>query len=195
MSEFSSEARSLPELADFLDPPPHRDLSLPHVSDLIRIAMMGKDDGIDDRVEGIMAMGRIWEWVVRADVRRMCHAEGFVHMSPFTLTVDGVIGSLDGGAYRVSADPGPMTPVAVLETKLRFSRPFDDIRDYRRYMLQDKAYCHLLGVTEVWMPILHIGNRPPMAEYWWYKLRFTKIEIEENWRLLMNIKKDMEQNG
>jgi len=189
MAEFSSEMWSLSELADFLDPPAHRDLSLPHVSDLIRVAMMNGDDGIDERVEGIMAAGRIWEWAVRADVRRMCRNEGFVYMSPFSLTIDGVIGSLDGGAYRV--DSGSLTPAAVLETKLRFSKPFDDIRNYRRYMLQDKAYCHMLGVEDVWMPILHIGNRPPMAEYWWYKIKFTQIELEENWRMLVSLKGEL----
>jgi len=132
-----------------------------------------------------MALGRIWEWVVRADVKWHVENAGLIYLKPFTLECDGVIGSLDGAAYS-----GPK-PVAVLETKLRFTRSFDDIRDYRRYMLQDKAYCHMLGCLEAWMPILHVGNRPPMAEYWWYKLKFTEVEVEENWRMLMNMKGEL----
>jgi len=185
MTEFTSEARSLPELADFLDPPPPRDLSKPHVSDLIYKAMMQESDIVDQRVEGIMALGRIWEWVVRPDVERVVKEEGLIYVRPFTMECDGVIGSLDGAAYNGS------TPVAVLETKLRFSKSFGDIRDYRRYMLQDKAYCHILKCSEAWMPVLHVGNRPPMAEYWWYRLRFTEVEIEENWRMLMNMKGEL----
>ncbi len=188
MTEFKSEMMSLPDLADFLDPPVVRDLSKPHVSDLINKAMMEKEmsyEDIDGRVKGIMALGRIWEWVVRADVEREVRGKGLIYLKPFSKECDGVIGSLDGAAYD-----GP-SPVAVLETKLRFTKPFEDIRDYRRYMLQDKAYCHLLGCQEVWMPILHVGNRPPMAEYWWYKLRFTEVEVEECWRMLMNMKGEL----
>jgi len=186
MTEYRSEMMSLSKLADFLDPPVVRDLSKPHVSDLISKAMMqGNNINIDLRVEGIMALGRIWEWVVRGDVERRVRSEGLIYVKPFSMECDGVIGSLDGAAYD-----GP-SPVAVLETKLRFTKAFEDIRDYRRYMLQDKAYCHLLGVTEVWMPILHVGNRPPMAEYWWYKLRFEEVEVEENWRMLMNMKGEL----
>jgi len=184
MTEFTSEARSLPDLADFLDPPPPRDLSKPHVSDLINKAMM-EDSNIDERVEGIMALGRIWEWVVRSDVKKKVKEAGLIYVTMGPMECDGVIGSLDGAAYN-----GPV-PVAVLETKLRFSSPFKDIRDYRRYMLQIKAYCHILKVTEVWMLILHVGNRPPMAEYWWYKLKFTEVEVEENWRMLINLKGEL----
>ena len=104
---------------------------------------------------------------------------------PFTLEKDGVIGSLDGAAYS-----GP-NPVAVIETKLRFSSPFLDIRDNRRYMLQDKAYCYLLGCSEAWMPILHVQSRPPSAEYKWYRISFTQMELEENWRMLMNMKEEL----
>jgi len=184
MTEFTSETRPLPTLADFLDPPAYRDLSKPHISELIQKAMMSKNDVIDARVEGIMALGRIWEWVVRPDVKRLVEEAGLIYISPHSRECEGVIGTLDGAAYD-----GPV-PVAVLETKLRFSSPFTDIRDYRRYMLQDKAYCHLLGAVEAWMPILHVQSRPPSAEYKWYRIRFTQVEIEENWRMLMNIRDD-----
>jgi len=183
MTEFTSEAISLPSLADFLDPPAPRS-SKPHVSDLIHKAMMDKSN-IDERVEGIMALGRIWEWVVRPDVERVLREAGLIYVRMGPMECDGVIGSLDGAAYD-----GP-TPVAVIETKLRFSRMFEDIRDYRRYMLQTKAYCHILKCSEAWMPILHVGNSPPMAEYWWYKLKFTEVEVEENWRMLINLKEEL----
>ena len=184
MTEFTSEARSLPDLADFLDPPSARNLSKPHVSGLIQKAMM-QESNLDARVEGIMALGRIWEWLVRPDVERRVESAGFIYLKPFTMECDGVIGSLDGAAYD-----GPV-PKAVIETKLRFSPPFKDIRDYRRYMLQVKAYCHMLGCLQARMPILHVGNRPPMAEYWWYKLKFTEVEVEENWRMLINLKGEL----
>lgn len=184
MTEFTSEARPLPELADFLDPPAARSCKL-HVSDLIHKAMMQPASNIDERVEGIMALGRIWEWVVRTDVERTVKEAGLIYVRMGPMECDGVIGTLDGAAYN-----GP-TPVAVIETKLRFSSMFKDIRDYRRYMLQTKAYCYILRCLEAWMPILHVGNRPPMAEYWWYKLRFTEVEVEENWRMLMNMKGEL----
>lgn len=185
MTEYTSETRSLPDLADFLDPPAYRNLSKPHVSDLIQKAMMTNYSDRDERVEGIMALGRIWEWVVRADVKMLCEEEGLTYLGPFVLEKDGVIGSLDGAAFRNGI------PVAVIETKLRFSPPFKDIRDYRRYMLQDKAYCDMLQCSEAWMPVLHIGNRPPMADYRWYRLQFTQIELEENWRMLMNMREEL----
>ena len=185
MTEFTSETRSLSKLADFLDPPAYRDLSKPHVSELISKAMMDKRNDIDERVEGIMALGRIWEWIVRPDIKKRVEEVGLIFVPPHTRECDGVIGSPDGAAYD-----GPV-PVAVVETKLRFSAPFVDVRDQRRYMLQDKAYCYLTGCKEVWMPILHVQSGPPSAEYRWYRIGFSEVELEENWRLLMNMKGEL----
>jgi len=97
VTEFTSEAVSLPNLADFLDPPASRDLSKPHVSDLISKAMM-QDSNIDERVEGIMALGRIWEWVVRTDVERVLKEAGLIYVRMGPMECDGVVGSLDGAA-------------------------------------------------------------------------------------------------
>ena len=122
---------------------------------------------------------------MRPDVKRRLEEVGLIYVPPHTRECEGVIGSLDGAAYD-----GPV-PVAVIETKLRFSSPFLDIRDYRRYMLQDKAYCYLLGCSEAWMPILHVQSRPPSAEYKWYRISFTQVELEENWNMLLNMRGEL----
>ena len=175
-------------LSEVLDPPGERATDKAHVTDLIARVLgdkRGDFASLPQNVHNIMAMGRIWESVVRVDVAKAALDVGLVPSGPQVLELDGIIGSLDGSVCDL--EHGMVIPKCVVEVKCRFS-PASNPRDNKRYMYQGKSYCWMLGVEELWMPILNISTRPPNAEYVLYKMRFSRLELEENWRMLVNMK-------
>tara|TARA_R100001086_G_scaffold174937_1_gene96225 strand:- start:127 stop:723 length:597 start_codon:yes stop_codon:yes gene_type:complete len=190
---MDSELHSMPDLADLLDPPGFRDPSKPHVTDLIyAIENIGKEEkpfdyeALPGNVKNIMAMGRIWEYLALQDMI-MKAAQSLVPVPNLTLEVDGIIGSLDMALYQ----PDELTRKAqvVVEVKARFSPPREDFpTGNQRYMRQVKSYCYMTGAREVWMPILYLSSRPPNAEYIIHKFDLSDLEVEENWRAILNMK-------
>jgi len=180
-------------VADLVDPPAYRDESKVHVSTLVHKAALltghGRDSPITPEVEDIMALGRIWEQAVRPHVREAALEEGLWAEFQGVKEKDEVVGSLDGILY--DAEKGKILPRAVVEIKSRWSSPGDP-RDNWRWMVQSKAYCLMAGVKELWMPVLYLPMRgPPKAEYVLHKLEFLEHELEENWMMLMNVKRSL----
>jgi hypothetical protein len=176
-------------LSYLLDPKQNRDETRPHVSDLISKVLRENREPFDDlpeQVHNMMAMGRIWEAVVRLDVARAALDEGILVGGARVLEVDGIIGSLDGVLLEYQGH-GEDVPVGLIEMKLKFSKAADPTEN-KRYMYQVKAYCWMLGVEYAWMPILALSARPPNAEYYIYKIGFSKLELEENWKMLVNMR-------
>jgi len=206
---MDSEIRDMSDLADLLDPPGFRDPSKPHVTDLIHaIENLGKyvepfDYGaLPQHVKNIMAMGRIWEHLVRADVVREAVKCDLIPVMKLTPEEDGIIGSLDGALYAPTSPTNKWDAVllstaeVVVEIKARFSPPNVTFpRNNPRYMRQCKAYCYMTGARKVWMPILYLSTKPPNAEYLIHRFEFSDLEVQENWRAIVNMKHYLEKTN
>jgi len=198
---MDSEVRSMSDLADLLDPPGLRDPTHPHVTGLIRgLDDIGRTprpfnyDALPQSTKNIMAMGRIWEYLVRPDITREAVRVGLIPVWKLTPEVDGIIGSLDCALFRPPWTPdGPQKAEVVVEIKARFSarsapRNKDFPQSERKYIRQCKSYCYMTGARKVWMPILYFGSSPPNMEYVIHRFEFSDLEVEENWRMLLNMK-------
>jgi len=187
-----SEVRDMSNLADLLDPPGLRDPSKPHVTDILReIENLGKEvepfdyDALPENVKNIMAMGRIWEYLVRGDVITEAVRMNLIPVMKKELEVDGIIGSTDG----ILLNPRTGLTETVVEIKARFSPSKSDFPSgSTRYMRQCKAYCHMSGARKVWMPILYLSTKPPNAEYIVHRFGFTDLEVQENWQMILNMR-------
>jgi hypothetical protein len=163
-----------------------------HVSGLVhRVATLtghgsDRDEGeeLPENVVNIMALGRLWEYLVRRAVRVWGMEAGYWFDSQVAVECEGVIGSLDGMLYLPVE--GEQVPQIVVECKCRFAQPRDP-RDNFRWMAQVKAYCYMLGVNKAWMPVLYLPrNFPPDARFINHELEFEQWELEENWTMLVN---------
>jgi hypothetical protein len=181
-------------VADLLDPPAPRDHSTHHVSDLIneaaRVTGSAKwypKEEPKDWQANIMALGRIIEPVLRAPVKPR--------------VVDGVVGSPDGELV----DDGPWSQLfpppqklerrGIVEFKSRNAEYSDPTQDWR-YMRQCQAYCWMAGCTVVWMPIMYFPRKfPPNTYTMIHEIRYTPLELAENWQLLMSMKPGLEEKG
>jgi len=185
-------------IADIIDPPLPRDESKTHVSYLVneaaKIAGKRAYDGEPSEVGwAMMAMGRMWEVHARAIVIKYAEDQGLWLDEPaitynnpqgnMVAEMDGVVGTLDGKIYEGT------TLSAIMEAKCRFTKSSDP-RDTWNWMLQVKAYCHMESCQAAWMPVLYLPLRgEPKPEFQLHFLTFTKLELEENWQMLMNVKK------
>lgn len=171
-------------LADEIDPPLTRDLTKPHVSELIEMSLKSIGRGYSDSPppEGIMAMGRIWEYAAREKANLLATETQGQFISSPVVEKDGVIASLDG--YIVWAGDS-----AVLEIKLKFSAPKDP-RENFRWMSQVKSYCHIMNAKRVIFIVGHLLHSPPRMVAVKYGLRFTEAELQENWQMIMNQAKE-----
>ena len=184
---------SLEDIADLLDPPLPRDESKPHVSTLVHRAAMLTGNGTRRTEEGFtqetlntMALGRLWEYLVRPWVREEAVRRGYWFDAQVGVEEEGVIGSLDGMLYLPVG--GEVVPQVVVEVKSRHASPGDP-RDNWRWMAQCKAYCYMAGVTRVWIPALYLPRRGPHdAPFKLHEIEFEEHELVENWRMLMNMR-------
>ena len=186
------EILSMSEIADLLEPPEPRDQTRYHVSSLVNEAarVTGNTFYVDKAPEqwreNIMAMGRILEY----DLRVICHQrageKGLIFEPQIILTLDDVLGTLDGILYD-AADP--TQAIAVVEMKTAWSQPRNPLENWR-YMCQVQAYCKLARCTEARMPVVNLprSHGPPNVEARLYTISFEQGEINENWNLLLNVR-------
>jgi hypothetical protein len=192
------------DFADVIDPPYYRDNTKHHVTSLIRVAKSGEmptpmPDEIKDK--GILALGRVWEYVARAYVQKALHTPEFEDLvgsadlellpSPGPIERDEVLGNLDGilvHGDKLSTEYG--VPIAVAEIKLRYTLREEDPRDNWEQMHQIRAYCHMWnsGTLEALMVKGHVANSPPGFRVDLHYLTFTEREIAETWQMIMNAK-------
>jgi len=200
MAELTTKELSLPQAADLLDPPAPRDESKWHVSTLVGEAAKAAkskwayhDDGVFEE-NGIMALGRMWEFCVRPMVEENAAERGVSfyegkRLAPIAL--DDTIGTVDG-LLLPKGFLGPNAPIlAVVEIKSRHARPADP-RDHWRWMTQSKAYCYMTRCSSLWMPVVYILHSPPDAKLLLHQIVFEDWELEENWAMLMNVKRSLE---
>jgi len=200
MAEIITIPLSMPRTADLLDPPQPRDESKVHVSTLVNEAARlvapkwyyERGDVGEVEENGIMALGRMWEYCVRPMVEDKARAMGCMFDEQIIQEHEGVIGTLDGRIRPHSLqEPYPGHTLAVVEIKSRHSNPMDP-REHWRWMVQVQAYCYMAECKNAWMPVLYVKNRPPDAELLLHQLVFEEWELVENWGMLMNVKKGME---
>lgn len=107
--------------------------------------------------------------------------------------LDGIAGSPDG----IGDDPQDEFPFAVEEYKATWKSSRRRIEENWLYMAQAKSYCKMLGTQVCVFRVLYIVGdyRGSGPQYRKYRIRFTRRELEDNWRMVLNHKRWMEENG
>ena len=156
---------------------------------------------LDEKVPGILDMGRVWEAVsIRALDAWACKRGMIVQKPDRGLCVDGVWMTIDGILQTTAAHDEIESmdhPLAVVECKLRFTQ-IDDVRSskaWEKWMRQVKSYCYGLGVRTAWVVVGSVTSRPPSAKSKIEIVTFTETELAENWQLIMNTKEYLERIG
>lgn len=191
MQVLLEEALDLEKVADLVGGPIVRDSQGWHVTDLIKAAnriAKGAKEPDYSQLEGLAAMGRIWERVAHDTVRSWVEGIGGVFLAaprPAPI-LDGITGTLDG----IAATP---EWTAVVEDKLKFGRVANPCEE-TRWMMQVKAYCKLIYVRRALFPVLAILHSPPRAIAKLHLIEFSQEEIDENWAMLLNTKRYLERD-
>ena len=152
----------------------------------------------------VVLLPESWTWegcgeaISRPAFSAWCEARfGLTATGPIQAEVDGIVANADG---LVTARTWPwdsnnttehIEVVAVQETKLRFSRKVDPTAN-PDWMRQARGYCRVWGTRSVWMVVGNIGASPPEAGSRVFMLEFTDSEIEENWKMLVNVRDFLE---
>lgn len=185
---------NLEEVADLCQlgikrkPPTPRDYSLPHVTNLLESAKLiakgtPKYYEFVGEIKGIMSMGRIFEVAVDCYLTKYAVDLGGVYWPDVDMTVDGVIGSLDGVMLRMRNKT--LSEFVVCETKLRFTDN-SEIPPY--HLAQMRAYCRLANTDLAVYTSGHITTRPPDARVIMSVLKFTQESIYETWQGIISTK-------
>lgn len=187
--DITTEDLNLSDFMNTLESPAHREGH--HVTDLIDVALasVGKGYGDSEPNYNLMALGRMWEKVC---AQWMYEWNG-MFTGPISIFKDGIVGSLDGSIDSEIAGIflRSLKTEVVVEMKLTFSSAPPE--DRFRWMAQVKAYCHMAGTNQCWMPVLYLSGRPPDARFKMHKLTFSQRELDENWQMILHAKEKKEK--
>jgi len=144
-----------------------------------------KGTGFND-MELTAEIGLLWE---RALSRIM--GEKFASRPP-QICEDNIWMSPDG----IGPDPEDEVPLVVEEYKCTWQSTKRSPLDNFYYMAQVKSYCRAVGTTVAIMRIFHImgdykGSGPI---YRVARIRFTQHELDQNWNMITNHLKEMEED-
>jgi len=165
-----------------IDPGPLRSDTL-HVSTLIKAICVGLEPerfgGTDDpsvKFEIGFAVERAIEEAWR--LRRI------EVLRPGEFTKDGVTGSPDGISFDAE---GPV--IEEIKCTWMSSRGCPDDKKYWHWLVQMKAYCHLIDTLRARLHVFFVNgdyaqHREPQYLSW--DFTFTKGELIENWSMLLN---------
>lgn len=168
--------------------PTPRDLSLPHVTNLLESAKLiakgtPKYHEYEGEILGIMSLGRIWEVAIDCYLTKYAVDQGGVYWPDMDMIVDGVIGSLDGVMLRMRN--AILSEYVVCETKLRFTANGEIPPSH---LAQMRAYCHLASTDLAIYTSGHITARPPDARAIMSVIKFTQESIAETWQGIISTK-------
>src|SRR5271157_692094 len=161
-----------------------------HLTDIIHslacAAGIQDDSATEEQLEAYASVGFMWERVIEHGMALSCQSDRYIR--PGEITVDGIIGS---------PDIFDCENYIVIDTKALFksSAKLDDLqRNFWKWIVQLKGYCHMAkwNVAELWvLPIC--GNwKPPMMQPPVRKrLEFTRVELTDNWNMLVQHAKEM----
>lgn len=150
-----------------------------HVSAIIRHIMVTSglaesgNDFTDDDLNMFATIGRLWEQML-ADV--LFRPPRYIR--PGELELDGIFGSPDA----VDCDDS-----CLMEFKVTWKSSNRAIESFFKYMLQVKAYCHMLKLTRCRLYVFFVcGNwRPPIPQFKAWEIEFSEHELKDNWRMLV----------
>jgi hypothetical protein len=202
MPTLETVSGPLVALGDALDAQSSRERVGWHVTDLIKIRRLlahpnsttqvreyFKGSYLPDWVRNLGAIGKIWEEAVMRTYVMWYSSEGSRVDEKVEAECDGVTGSLDGMFYPSNGS------AMVIECKCRFGWSSEDPRHYRDWMPQCLAYCHMVGTTEVLMPVLYLPATSREVRFLQHRITFSKGEVEGNWSTLMTAKAKAEAMG
>ncbi len=156
-----------------------------HVSQIIRHIMvtsgLAKDSGFSEDDLGLFAIiGRLWEQMLADAMFKPPR-----YQRPGEIEVDGIYGSPDA----VDTEDG-----CLAEYKVTWLSSNRAIESFFKYMLQVKAYCHMLQVTRCRLYVCFVcGNyRPPVPQFKAWQLDFSPHELKDCWRMLRENGKDIQ---
>lgn len=203
MPQITTIEYPLSQIVDAFDAPQDRKPGW-HVTDLIRAAediSKGKQvpNGgfpFDGDTSGMMSLGRMWEGVVREWLSSYALKMNMVAVFSEAIEEQEIIANLDGRVRELQAftSQTPMN-IAILEMKATTTADSNPLTK-PKWISQVKAYCHMVGVNQVWFVVLHLPRRgAPTAKVYLHIVGFEDWEIEENWNMLISTKEYLEGKG
>lgn len=159
-----------------------------HVSQIIRHILLTsgleeKSDFTEDDLDIMAIVGRLWEQMLANALFKPPR-----YQRPGEIEKDGIFGSPDA----VDCDGHRL-----MEFKVTWKSSSRAIESFFKYMVQVKAYCHMLGLTECDLYVFFVcGNhRPPIPtagegiKAW--RLEFSPHELKDCWRMLVENGKEL----
>ncbi len=155
-----------------------------HVSSIIQHIVTASglaelNDFTEADLDHFAVIGRLWEEMLARTLFQPPR-----YQRPGEIEVEGVYGSPDAVD---TVDP------AVCEFKVTWKSSNRAIESFFKYMLQVKAYCYMLGLTQCRLYVLFVcGNyRPPLPQVRGWLFEFSQHELKDNWRMLLANAKEM----
>lgn len=142
------------------------------------------------RMGNYTSMGWAFEDIVRRSLRNaLAGMYGDVYMNPGEIEQDGIIGTPDDLNLEFMA-------VEELKATWRSSRRNLET-DFWSWMVQMKAYCFMLRLREARLRTFFVnGNyRESGPQFKQWHIEFTDKELEDNWKMLTNAKKEIESDA
>ena len=156
-----------------------------HVSQIIRhivttSGLAEVNDFTEDDLNMFAIIGRLWEEMLARTLFKPPR-----YQRPGEIECDGIFGSPDA----VDTDD-----CCLMEFKVTWKSSNRAIESFFKYMLQVKAYCHMLGLTKVRLYVFYVaGNwRPPIPQLKAWELEFAPHELKDNWRMLVQNGRDIQ---
>lgn len=138
-----------------------------------------EDSANEEQLQAYASVGFIWERIVEQGMALACESQRYVR--PGEVMLDGITGSPDLLDLQESI---------VIDTKVTFkssSKLADLQRNHCKWIWQLKGYCRMIEwrTAELWILPMCSDWKPPMiAPPVRKRLEFSKVELDENWRML-----------
>jgi len=195
--KFTPIPLSLPSIAD--EAGSERNPGL-HISGVIKHLLMQMDpkkygsDASDD-VRVLWEMGLAWEEIALSRafweriMRRTYPECSFVQVQA---QQDGLWGTCDMISL---GDKGPMSRAVITESKLTQISAANEIDSIKfwSWHVQMKAYCHMWGARKAVIPVCFLFGdyRPKRILPRAWDVEFTKIELVENWDMILQARDEI----
>jgi len=197
MPQLITILHTLESIVDPFDPPQNRKPGW-HVTDLKKAAdAIAKGQNVpnggwvfEGDTSGLMSWGRMWEAAVRSWVIEYISRMKFQVTFSDEIEADEIVGNLDGLVYTAAGEG-----LAIVEMKATTTADTNPLLK-PNWMSQSKAYCHMVGVNQVWFIVLHMPRRgAPEAKVYQHIVTFEEWEIVENWSMLISTKEYLTSKG
>lgn len=137
---------------------------------------------LDEPTKLRMALGLAWEeWYIRTQLPHVTHQPGEICLQGLYMTPDGesLEAILSGGVELANHE--------VKTTSKSLNTVGEDLRTQWLWLTQAKTICKGLGTTLAFIHVLFLCgdySYPIQQRKRVYKVRFTDLEIEDNWEMV-----------